>query len=151
MSRFYERSVLILLYRVIRKSLCIWWLQYRKLQVLFRVSTTSLQTFIDTRFTLTPSAIPNSNYVIMVSDWKCLKYFFVFYCNHQTFWSFCIFDFSLKFTIQFCMHLCVYCLLRKSSPGTLGRKVLLDSRVPQVLLRTPYRVGTNSWCTAWNV
>jgi hypothetical protein len=28
----------------------------------------SLQTFIDTRLTLTPSVIPNSNYVIMVSD-----------------------------------------------------------------------------------
>jgi hypothetical protein len=28
----------------------------------------TLDTFIDTRRTLTPSAIPNSNYVIMVSD-----------------------------------------------------------------------------------
>jgi hypothetical protein len=27
----------------------------------------------DTRPTLTPSVIPNSNYVIMVSDWNCLK------------------------------------------------------------------------------
>jgi hypothetical protein len=32
------------------------------------VSPVSLQTFIDTRLTLTPSVIPNSNYVIMVSD-----------------------------------------------------------------------------------
>jgi hypothetical protein len=31
----------------------------------------------DTRLTLTPSVIPNSNYVIMVSD--CLKYFCVFF------------------------------------------------------------------------
>jgi hypothetical protein len=38
----------------------------------------------DTRLTLTPSVIPNSNYVIMVSDWNCLKYFCVFvYCNRQ--------------------------------------------------------------------
>jgi hypothetical protein len=38
----------------------------------------------DTRLTLTPSAIPNSNYIIMVNDWNCLKYFCVFlYCNHQ--------------------------------------------------------------------
>jgi hypothetical protein len=38
----------------------------------------------DTRLTLTPSVIPNSNYVIMVSDWNCLKYFFLFfYCNLQ--------------------------------------------------------------------
>jgi hypothetical protein len=44
--------------------------------------------------TLTPSVIPNSNYVIMASDWKCLKIFVcLFYCNHQiteTFWSPCI-------------------------------------------------------------
>jgi hypothetical protein len=38
----------------------------------------------DTRLTLTPSVIPNSNYVIMVSDWNCLKYFYMFlYCNRQ--------------------------------------------------------------------
>jgi hypothetical protein len=66
------------------KSLCTWWLQYRKLQVMFKVSPASLQTFIHTRLTLTPSVIPNSNYVIMVSDWNCLKYFCLFlYCNHQ--------------------------------------------------------------------
>jgi hypothetical protein len=47
------------MYRVIKKSLCTWWLQYRKLQVMFKVSPTSLQTFIDTRLTLTPSVIPN--------------------------------------------------------------------------------------------
>jgi hypothetical protein len=43
---------------------------------MFKVSPASLQTFIDmpncvledTRLTLTPSVIPNSNYVIMVSD-----------------------------------------------------------------------------------
>jgi hypothetical protein len=38
----------------------------------------------DTRLTLTPSDIPNSNYVIMISYWNCLKYFCVFlYCSHQ--------------------------------------------------------------------
>jgi hypothetical protein len=38
----------------------------------------------DTILTLTLSVIPNSNYVIMVSDWNSLKYFCVFlYCNHQ--------------------------------------------------------------------
>jgi hypothetical protein len=35
------------LYRVIKKSLGTWWLQYRKLQVMFKVSPASLQTFID--------------------------------------------------------------------------------------------------------
>jgi hypothetical protein len=38
----------------------------------------------NTRPTLTPYVIPNSNYVIMVSDWNCLKYFCIFlYCNQQ--------------------------------------------------------------------
>jgi hypothetical protein len=38
----------VIIYRVIKKSLCTWWLQYRKLQVMFKVSPASLQTFIDT-------------------------------------------------------------------------------------------------------
>jgi hypothetical protein len=46
---------------------------------MFKVSPVSLQTFIDTRLTLTPSVIHNSNYVITVSDWNCLKYFCVFF------------------------------------------------------------------------
>jgi hypothetical protein len=33
---------------------------------------------VNTRLTLTPSVIPNSNYVIVVSDWNCLKYFCLF-------------------------------------------------------------------------
>jgi hypothetical protein len=41
-------SPIIILYRVIRKSLCTWWLEYRKVQVVFKVSPASLQTFIDT-------------------------------------------------------------------------------------------------------
>jgi hypothetical protein len=32
-----------------------------------------------TRLTLTPSVIPNCNHVTMVSDWNCLKYFWVFF------------------------------------------------------------------------
>jgi hypothetical protein len=80
-----------------QKSPCTWWLQYRKLQVMFKVSPASLQTSSsiwllgsrppgpgDTRLTPTPSVISNSNYVIMVSEWNCLKYFCVFlYCNYQ--------------------------------------------------------------------
>jgi hypothetical protein len=52
---------------------------------MFKVSPhTSLQGHEDTRLTLTPSVNPNSNYVTMVSDWKCLKYVCVFlYCHHQ--------------------------------------------------------------------
>jgi hypothetical protein len=33
----------------------------------------------NTKLTLTPSVTPNSNYVIMISDWNCLKYFCVFF------------------------------------------------------------------------
>jgi hypothetical protein len=71
------------LYRVIKKSLCTLRLLYRKLQVMFKVSPASYQTFIDTRLTLTPSVIPNSNYVTMVSDCNCLKYFCFLYCNQM--------------------------------------------------------------------
>jgi hypothetical protein len=92
-------------YTVIKKFLFTWWLQYRKLQVMFKVSPASLQTFTDTRLTLTPSVIPNSNYVIMVSDWSCLKYFCMFlYCNHQVhryFWSRCII-----YRILICFYMC---------------------------------------------
>jgi len=35
------------LYRVIKKSPCTWWLQYRKLQVVFKVPPRHLQTFTD--------------------------------------------------------------------------------------------------------
>jgi hypothetical protein len=38
------------------------------LHVMFKVSPASLQTFVDTRLTLTPSVISVYNYVIMVSD-----------------------------------------------------------------------------------
>jgi hypothetical protein len=38
----------------------------------------------ESKLTLTPSIFPNSNYIIMVSDGNCLKYFSMFlYCNHQ--------------------------------------------------------------------
>jgi hypothetical protein len=51
----------------------------------------------DTRLTLTPSVIPHSNYVIMVSDWNCLKYDCVFlYCNHR---------------VHRDVLICIYCLL----------------------------------------
>jgi hypothetical protein len=70
---------LVMSYTVIKKSLCTWLLQYRKLQLMFTVYPASLHTLINTRLTLTPSAFPNSNYDIRVSDWKCLKYFCVFF------------------------------------------------------------------------
>jgi hypothetical protein len=36
----------VVLYAVIKRSLFTWWLQYRKLQVLFKVSSASLQTLL---------------------------------------------------------------------------------------------------------
>jgi hypothetical protein len=65
------------IYRVIKKSLCTWWLQYTKLQIMFKVAqpdclAAGRQGQGDTRLTLMPSVIPNANYVIMVSDWNCL-------------------------------------------------------------------------------
>jgi hypothetical protein len=64
------------------------------LQIIFKVSPASLHTADlqgqeDIRLTLTPSVIPNSNYVIMVSDGNCLKYFCVFlYFNHHVYKNF---------------------------------------------------------------
>jgi hypothetical protein len=65
-------------------------------EVMFKVSPASLHYYWfidylaadrqgqgDTRLTQTPSVIPNSKYVIMVSDWNCLKYFYVFLCCNR--------------------------------------------------------------------
>jgi hypothetical protein len=46
-----------------------------------KVYSASFQTFINTKLTLTPSVIPNSNYVIMVSDVNCFKCFFRVFCT----------------------------------------------------------------------
>jgi hypothetical protein len=53
-----------------------------------------------TRHTLTPTVIPNSNYVIMVSDWNLKKIFLRVFCTViirciKTFWSLCIFHIIL--------------------------------------------------------
>jgi hypothetical protein len=80
------------LYRVIKKSLCTWWLQHRKLQVMFKVSPTGHQTFIDTPNCVLEYRVQHTNYVIMVSDWSSLKYFCMLFftviirCT-ETFWS----------------------------------------------------------------
>jgi hypothetical protein len=69
--------------RVIKKSLCIWWLRY-KTHAQSDCLAADRQGQGDSRLTLTPSVIPNSNCVIMVCDWNCLKYFYLFLCcNHQ--------------------------------------------------------------------
>jgi hypothetical protein len=79
----------------------------RKLQLIFKVTPASYQSFIDTILTLTPSVNHNSNYVIMVNDWHCLKYFACF-CTYiirctQTFWSPCV-----CVCVCVCIHNCIY-------------------------------------------
>jgi hypothetical protein len=77
-------------------SLCAWWLQHTSFLPHYVAQSDCLsadhQGQGDTRLTLMPSIIPNSNYVIMVSDWNCLKYFCLFFCTvlircTETFWS----------------------------------------------------------------
>jgi hypothetical protein len=68
----------------------------------------------DSRLTLTPSVIPNSNYVIIVSDLNCLKYFGVFlYCNRQVHRKFFIslyILYSYEYFEQYCTVLHAVCL-----------------------------------------
>jgi hypothetical protein len=70
---FQGRDVHVL-YRVIKKSLCTWWLHHRKLQVMLKVPPPVSRHLLtcngqrDTRLTITPFITPNSDYVIMVSD-----------------------------------------------------------------------------------
>jgi hypothetical protein len=65
----------------------------------------------DTRPTLTPSVIPNSNYVVTVSDWNCLKYFCVFlYCNHQVHR-----DFLIALYVH-CLSCCILLTLWHTQP-----------------------------------
>jgi hypothetical protein len=70
-------------YRVIKMSLCTCWLQHMSFLPHYLAQSDCLaadrQGQGDTRLTLMSSVIPNSNYIIMVSDWNCLKYFCVFF------------------------------------------------------------------------
>jgi UDP-2,3-diacylglucosamine pyrophosphatase LpxH len=90
------------IYRVIQKSQCTWWLQYRKLPVMLKVSPASLQTLTaiaadrqsqrDTRLTLTPSVSPIS-WLRYHGKWlKLFKIFLRVFCAvivrcTETFWS----------------------------------------------------------------
>ena len=95
--------LLMLIYRVIKKSLCTWCLQFRKLQVLLKVLPATLQTFIDKpkwvlgdRVQYSTVNIPNVfcdghlqliNFVgIFRIYWVCT----VIVRSTETFWSPCI-------------------------------------------------------------
>jgi hypothetical protein len=84
-----------LIYRVIKKSLCTWWLQYRKLQVMFRVSPTNLQTFTDTPNCVLEDRVQYGMVTSRMYSVMAIKYFCVFCCTviircSETFWSPCI-------------------------------------------------------------
>ena len=87
----------VTLYRVIKKFLSTWWLQYRKLQVKFKVSPTSLQTFIDTSNCVLedpvqyskvhiPNVFCDGHLQIISCVWICT----VIIRLTETFWSPCI-------------------------------------------------------------
>jgi hypothetical protein len=85
------------IYRVIKKSLYTWWLQYRKLQVMFKVSPTSLQTFIDTPNCVLKDCVQYSTVHIpnVSCDGQQIKIFLCVFCTviircTETFWSSCI-------------------------------------------------------------
>jgi hypothetical protein len=68
---------------VIKKSLCTLWLEHTSFLPHYLAQSDCLaadhQGQADTRLILTPSVIPNSTYLIMVTDWNSLKYFCMFF------------------------------------------------------------------------
>ena len=68
------------LYRVIKESLCTCWLQYRKLQLMFKVSPASLQTFIDTLNTVLEDRVQYSTVHIPNGHLQLIN---CVYCNCQ--------------------------------------------------------------------
>jgi hypothetical protein len=81
-------EILYITYRVIKKSLCTWWLQNTSILPHYLAESDCLaadrQGQGDTRLTLTPSVNPNSNYVNMLSVWNCLKYFYLCYVLYSS-------------------------------------------------------------------
>ena len=82
-------------YRVIKKSLCTWWLQYRKLQVMFKVSPASFQTFIDTPNCVLEDRVQYST--VHIANVFCEGHLQIINCVGivivrctETFWSPCI-------------------------------------------------------------
>jgi len=79
------------IYRVIKKSLCTWWLQQRKLQVMFKVSPDSLQTFIETPNCVLEDHVQYST--VHIQNGFCggqLQIINLLYCNHQVYRDFLI-------------------------------------------------------------
>jgi hypothetical protein len=78
-------------YRVIKKSLCAWWLWSRKLQVTFKVSPASPQTFIDMPSYVLKDRVHYST--VHVPNVFCddhLQLISCVYCNRQVYRDFLI-------------------------------------------------------------
>jgi hypothetical protein len=98
------------IYRVIKKSLCTWWLQHWKLQVMFKVSPASLQKFIDTPNCVLEERVQYST--VHVPNVYIYFFFLRVFCTvvtrcTETFWSLCI-------TYHKKLHVQLVCLMKKT-------------------------------------
>jgi hypothetical protein len=116
------RTETFALYRVIKKSLCTWWLQYRKIQVMFKVSPASLQTFTDTpncvledRVQYSTVHIPNvfcDDHLQLINCVGIVRIhwgFFFVRCT-ETSWSSCIISDDTNFYCQYYQKALWYCM-----------------------------------------
>ena len=89
-------------HRVIKKSLCTWWLQFRKLQVMFKVSPASLQTFIDMPNCVLEDRVQYST--VHIPNVFCdghLQLINCVYYNYQV---------HRDFLITLCIYINIYCI-----------------------------------------
>ena len=136
------RLMLVLLYRVIKKSLCTLWLQNRKLQVMFKVSPAILQTFIDTpncvledRVQYITLHIPNvfcDGHLQLISCVGIVLYYTVIVRCTETFWSPCIYIYIYSFIHSF-IHL-VVCLTTGPKPLPTRAVHIVRSRASSFIL-----------------
>jgi hypothetical protein len=92
--------------------------------------------------TLTPSAIPNYNYVIMVSDWNCINIFACFLqCNHHVHRDvlstlYLFINFNCAKLLQLCFFLHRLTALNYGSQlCTSGQLYKAFTKVPELTLR----------------
>ena len=102
------------------------------------------------RCTLCPCKVRNRflvnffNRIILLCI-PCIKGQFLYHRLQGFTLLFKISDYNFVWMYMFSVCYGNQCFL--SSPGTLGRKVLMDSSVPKIFLRTLYLDGTTAWCT----
>jgi hypothetical protein len=87
---------------------------------MFKVFPASLQKFIDTKPTLTPSVTPNFNYVTMVSGWNCLKCFCMFFIL-QSSYAERLFDHSVfPYILSYCVFVTFSGLIWRRNKCKIG-------------------------------